>query len=91
MPVYIERTKSMANQKGEVVSTRVHYAVAVAPAGNVTEWTEDHRKAKAFDDGDALKVMAFYEAKAADKVPVGRIEMKNSVAPAAPAPSREKK
>ena len=77
MPVYVKRTKSVKDIKDQVVSTRVHFAVKVAPAGNVTLWTDRPEKAAPFADTIAEKILAFYAKKAADKEPVGVIDVVN--------------
>jgi hypothetical protein len=85
MPTFIRRTKTLRAQDGKVVSTRVHWAVSAAPAGNVTEWADDPRKAREFPDDAALKVLEFYEQKTEDKQPVGLVEMRASTADDPPA------
>lgn len=50
MPVTISRTKL----------GRTHFAVALAPAGNVTAWTEDRAQAGAFAPGAAKAAAEFY-------------------------------
>ncbi len=41
----------------------VHYAVSVAPAGNITGWTPDIALAAELDDATCNTVRAFYKAR----------------------------
>ena len=56
--VRIKRTKKAPGMA--TTPATVHYALAVAPAGNVTAWTANADKAGEFSDDIGAKVREFY-------------------------------
>ncbi len=60
----IRRLKATVAPDGTPIPAAIHFAVEVAPAGNVTKWTEKEAEATDFHPGVARKVADFYEGRA---------------------------
>lgn len=56
----IKRTKVAPVGPDGITTTAVHYAVSVAPEGNVTAWTTDRQQAGLFADDVFARVEAHY-------------------------------
>jgi len=61
---FIKRVKA-GEVNGVKIPAKTHYATQVAPAGNVTGWTEDAAKATTFPEDVAIKSEKWYQAKEA--------------------------